>query len=492
MQWYREPGRVYIKDNNDIVIAKITYEQADDGSMCIDHTFVDPSLRGQGIASELVKEAVKEILAGGHEVTATCPYAARWLTENADQTVPVSLPAVTEKLYEKDAYLKEFDARVVRCEQAKKTWRIALDRSAFYPEGGGQPGDQGTLTVCGQEEKIIEVTDTHEKEDLVWHYTSEPLEPGTQVRGRINWQRRFDMMQNHSGEHIVSGLIHTQYGYDNVGFHMGSDFITIDLNGELTMEQLAGIEKQANEIVWQDAPVEIQVYTEEGAKAVEYRSKKELHGMVRIVTFPGADTCACCGTHVATTGQIGLIRLFSCQKFHEGVRIELLCGRRAMEYLDLIWQQNREVSMALSAKPLETAAAVNRMKESEAQARYRVVELEQQKIRSFAEEMRGSGNLLVFACGLTPDWVAKLTVDLMERRQGICAVFSGNDEAGYKYAVGMEHADLKALVREMNGALQGRGGGKPHFAQGSVACSRKEAEDFFMKRDEPFTIREYN
>lgn len=337
----------------------------------------------------------------------------------------------------------------------------------------------------------MQITDVHEKDGLIWHYAQHPLEEGTLVHGKIDWKRRFDMMQNHSGEHIVSGLIHTHYGYDNVGFHMGSDFITIDLNGDLTMEQLARIEMEANEIVWKDAAVKINTYTEEEAKAVEYRSKKELHGIVRIVTFPGADTCACCGTHVSTTGQIGQIRLFSVQKFHEGVRIELLCGRRALEYLNKIWMQNREVSMALSARPLETASAVERMKESEAAARYRLVELEQKKIRSFAEEQRGEGNLLVIAEGLKPDWVAKLTVDLMERRKGICAVFSGDDRNGYKYAVGMENADLKQFVKEMNASLSGRGGGKPHFAQGSAACTREKIREFFSGQEVPFASEHY-
>ena len=491
MQWYIEPGRIYIKDNNDIVIAKLTYKEAEDGSMCIDQTIVDPSLSGQGIAGELVEEAIRQILQGGRKVSATCPYAVRWMTEHADKMEQLKAQAggLTVKLYEEDAYLQEFDACVVRCEQVKKLWHIALDQSAFYPEGGGQPGDKGVLLL--EDGSSVSVLDTHEKEGIVWHYADQPLEPGTKVHGKIDWQHRFDLMQNHSGEHIVSGLIHREYGYDNVGFHMGSDFITIDLNGDLTMEQLAHIEQLANEIVWKDEAVQIKVYTEEEVKAVEYRSKKEPHGMVRIVTFPGADTCACCGTHVATTGQIGLIKLFSCQRFHEGVRIELLCGRRALEYMNKIWEQNREVSMALSAKPLETGTAVNRMKENEARAKYRVVELEQQKIRSFAEAVSGEGNLLVFAQALTPDWVAKLTADVIERRKGICVVFSGDDETGYKYAAGMEGGDLKAFVKDLNAALGGRGGGRPYFVQGSLTAAKKEICAYFQGLQEKFESVEY-
>lgn len=189
---------------------------------------------------------------------------------------------MTEKLFYQDPYLREFTALVVDCQQAKTGWRVALDRTAFYPEGGGQPGDTGMLND-------VTVTDTHEKEGVVLHYTQEPIPVGTQVTGAINWGHRFDLMQQHSGEHMVSGLIHKRFGYDNVGFHLGSDLVTIDFNGELTEQDLRDIEAEANRAIWADREVCITWPDSRELAALDYRSKKELMGAVRIVEFPQAE-----------------------------------------------------------------------------------------------------------------------------------------------------------------------------------------------------------
>lgn len=388
---------------------------------------------------------------------------------------------MTEKIYYNDVYCKEFSATVVDCRERKKGYEVVLDRTAFYPEGGGQPGDRGILIVDNEALKIT-VTDTHERGEEILHYTDVFVEPGTNVTGKIDWDFRFDLMQNHSGEHIVSGLIHEKYGYNNVGFHMGSDLLTIDLDGEFTAEDMKEFEARANEIVWKNQPVDITVYSEEEVKAVEYRSKKELHGNVRIVTFPGADTCACCGTHVSCTGEIGLIKLISLQKFKGGIRMEMICGKRALEYVNHICEQNHQISVALSAKPKETAAAVLRLKETDAKNCFRLVAMENEMFARKAESLAGAGEVLLFEEGLSADGVRKLAVAVMEVCGGRCAVFSGDDENGYKYAVGETNGDLRAMIKEMNTALNGRGGGKPFFAQGSVASSREEIEKFFASR----------
>lgn len=402
---------------------------------------------------------------------------------------------MTEKLYYKNVYCKEFSATVLDCRERKNGYEVVLDRTAFYPEGGGQPGDRGVLetgaSVEGEGERMavgvarqaqIAVYDTHEKGEEVLHYTDGFVAPGTRVTGRIDWDFRFDLMQNHSGEHIVSGLIHERFGYNNVGFHMGSDMLTIDLDGEFTAEEMREIELRANEIVWQNQPVDITVYSEEEVKEVEYRSKKELHGQVRIVTFPGADTCACCGTHVGRAGEIGLIKLISIQKFKGGIRMEMLCGKRAFAYVNQICEQNHRISVALSAKPRETAAAVQRLKETEAQNSFRLVAMENEIFAKKAESLRGAGDVILFEDGLSSDGVRKLAVSVMEVCGGRCGVFSGDDANGYKYALGETNGDLRGLVKELNSALNGRGGGKPFFAQGSVAAGRAEIEAFFAAR----------
>lgn len=436
---------------------------------------------------------------------------------------------MTEKLYYADAYCREFTAVVTDCRERKSGYEVVLNRTAFYPEGGGQPGDRGVLFAIeqdahaadGVQEKMsavtdrvqeeaaapgdvsaectehamwsieglscmdaaaIPVNDTHEKAGEILHYTDLYLAPGTIVAGKIDWDYRFDLMQNHSGEHIVSGLIHEKFGYHNVGFHMGSDVITIDLTGELTVEEMQEIERRANMLVWKNLPVDITVYDEENVKEIEYRSKKELHGEVRIVTFPEADVCACCGTHVRYTGEIGLIKLISMQKFKGGVRMEMLCGRRAAEYMNGIWEQNHQISVALSAKPKETAAAVQRLKEAEGAASFRVAALENELFAVKAANLKGAGNVLLFEEGLAPDAVRRLAVAVMEVCGGMCVVFSGDEDNGYKYALGQENGDLRALVKEMNGVLNGRGGGKPFFAQGSVGAKRAQIEAFFADR----------
>lgn len=378
----------------------------------------------------------------------------------------------TEKLYYLDSHLTRFTAAVLSCRPGKHGYDVVLDRTAFYPEGGGQPGDRGVLGGAA-------VTDTHEAEGRIVHYCQVPLEPGTTVEGQIDWDWRFGLMQQHSGEHIVSGLIHARYGYDNVGFHMGRDAVTIDFNGPIAPEALAEIEAQANEAIWQNTPVEVFWPTAQELAALPYRSKKELTGPVRIVRFPGLDLCACCGTHVQRTGEIGLVKFLSCQKFHEGVRIEMLCGKRALDYLSAVLNQNKQVSGLLSAKPLETAAAAARMQQELTEVKFRAGQLEDQLFAQRAEALRDAGDVLLFEAHLRPDGLRRLADAVMHTCGGRCAVFSQTPE-GFQYAVGQENGDLRAFVKTMNAALNGRGGGKPFFAQGSVQATRAEIEAFFQ------------
>ena len=382
---------------------------------------------------------------------------------------------MTEKLFYKDAYQKTFEATVTECREGKKGYEIILDQTAFYPEGGGQPGDIGYLQTEGQK---VEVTDTHEKDGEIFHFCGQPLEKGSKVTGSIDWERRFDLMQNHSGEHIVSGLVHHRFGYNNVGFHMGKDTVTIDFDGEFSVEDMYQFEQEANARIWANEQVDITSYTEEEAETVEYRSKKELHGVVRVVTFPNADVCACCGTHVRYTGEIGLIKLISLQKWKGGVRMEMLSGRKAMEYVADVCRQNQQISVALSAKPLETAEAVEHLKKLQMDQQFHAGALEQKLFQYMAKQYEGSGSVLLFEEGLAADSVRKLTAEIMETCEGRCIVCSGDDENGYKYAMGEKDGDLRALVKEFNSTLNGRGGGKPFFVQGSVAATRKEIEEF--------------
>lgn len=380
----------------------------------------------------------------------------------------------TEKLFYQDAYQTTFAAVVTDCQRRKSGWAVVLDRTCFYPEGGGQPGDRGTLNG-------ILVTDTHEKDGQVLHYTDAPLEIGTQVQGEIDWGYRFDLTQQHSGEHMVSGVVHRIYGYENVGFHMGGEMITIDFSGELTEQQLQAVEQEVNQRIWLDTPVKCWYPSPEELKQIPYRSKKELTGQVRIVEFPGADICACCGTHVRRTGEIGLVKLISVEKFHSGVRVEMLCGGRAYRYLCDIVAQNRQVSQLLSAKVRETAKAVENLTAELETKKQQLFAMENAQFAAKAEELRGKGDVLVNLPGLTPDGVRRAAIAIQETCGGRAAVFSGDEAQGYRYAVGQPEGNLSAWVKELNGALQGRGGGKPGFVQGSVGAKWDEIVAFMSR-----------
>lgn len=378
----------------------------------------------------------------------------------------------TVRLYYEDVYNKEFEATVLECKESKQGFQIILDRSAFYPEGGGQPYDIGYLNDI----KVLEV---HEKDGELLHYTEAPLEIGQKVKGSIDWERRFDLMQQHSGEHMVSGVIHEAYGYDNVGFHMGSDVLTIDFNGILDTVQMQEIEALVNKKIWENSKVEITYPSAEELKELPYRSKKELTGKVRIVRFPGVDLCACCGTHVAYTGEIGMVKLLSIVKFREGVRMEMICGKRVLDYLNMVDKQNHEISVKLSAKTEAVAKAVERLWEENFRMKGQMMRLEETLFSEEAKKWKDAGNVLLFQVGLESDGVRKMADMVMQSCGGRCAVFSKNEDGSYKYAIGEKEGDLRQMTKEMNQALKGRGGGKPFFVQGSVQATEKEIRNFF-------------
>ena len=386
---------------------------------------------------------------------------------------------MTEKLYEQDAFLVKFEANVLSCVKGKKGFDVILDRTAFYPEGGGQPYDTGRLETGGTFDKV-KVLEVHSREGEIVHTCNHPLEPGMAVTGVIDWDRRFDLMQQHSGEHIVSGLAHYLWGCENVGFHMGAEVITIDFDRPLTEEQFAQLERTANWHLWQvNEPAEITYPSSQELEHIRYRSKKELTGQVRIVEFPGADCCACCGTHVRYPAQVGLVKLLSMQKLREGVRIELVCGGRAFRYLDRALEQNIQVSRLLSAKVFETGAAVERLLRENESLKSRLLALEESRFAALAEQYRQAGDVLLFEDGLSPDGLRRLCDAVLHACGGQCACFSGDDSSGYKYAVGQLNGDLRDLVKELNQTLNGRGGGKPDFVQGSVQAKQEEIEAFF-------------
>ena len=379
---------------------------------------------------------------------------------------------MTRKLYYEDCHLTAFSATVTDCVQTEKGYEVTLDATAFYPEGGGQACDLGTLNG-------IPVRDVRERGEEIIHLCESPLEVGAQVEGVIDYDRRFDLMQQHTGEHIVSGIIHRRYGYHNVGFHMGANFTEIDFDGVIPAEDLEKIEAEANAALWKNLAVNCWYPSEEELPNVFYRTKKALPWPVRIVQIPGYDSCACCGVHVARTGEVGLVKLFSMTGLRGGSRIEMACGGRALELLNRVYRQNTQVSQAFSAKIFETGSAAQRMNEALAAEKFKATALQRKLFAITEKSYVNYGDVLHFEDGLESALVRELADGIAEVCGDRAAVFSGSDETGFGYCLATREGDLRAFGKEMNTTLNGRGGGKPNFLQGSVKASKAEIEKFF-------------
>ena len=382
----------------------------------------------------------------------------------------------TRKLYYEDSHLRSFTAQVLSCEETAKGFEMILDATAFYPEGGGQACDMGALGDAN-------VLDVRERGEAIVHLCDKALEPGAEVRGEIDWERRFDLMQQHSGEHMVSGVIHRRYGYHNVGFHMGSEVITIDFDGVVPAEDLPAIEAEVNAGIWQDLTIRCWYPEAQELPQVGYRTKRELPWPVRIVEVPGFDKCACCGTHVKRTGEIGLVKLFTSIGCRGGSRMEMACGKRAVELLNQAFDQNRQVSQAFSAQISETGAAARRMNETLEQEKLRYAALQKKLFGFVAESYVNCGDVLHFEEALDSVQIRILADAIADKCGGRAAVFSGSEEAGYAFAMVAREGDLRAFGKAMTASLNGRGGGKPNFQQGRVQAGMEAIRDFFAREE---------
>ena len=381
---------------------------------------------------------------------------------------------MTEKLYYLDSHLASFRAEVISCTQTEKGFEVVLDRTAFYPLGGGQAADTGVLGNA-------RVLDTREQGKDIIHLCDAALTPGTQVEGTIDYQDRFVRMQQHSGEHIVSGIIHRRWGYHNTGFHMNLQSVVIDFDGVIPAEVLPEIEAEANRAVMRNIPVRVFTPGPEELAALSYRTKRALPWPVRIVEIPGYDTCACCGTHVAATGEIGLIKLFSAIPFRGGTRMEMACGVPALALLNRVFEQNKQVSRLLSAQITQTGQAVEKLLCTLESWKTKALNLEKQSLLARVDAFGGAGNCFTFGGDLSPDGLRELTDGAARVSGGITAVF-GEMAEGFDYCLALPGGDLRGLNKEMNAALSGRGGGKPPFQMGRLRASKEEIRKFFLEK----------
>lgn len=426
-----------------------------------------------------------------------------------------------DKLYDKDPYLTTFTAIVLHCTPKGRHYQVELDQTAFYPEGGGQPADTGTLGDA-------RVHDAHAMDGRVVHLTDRPLTVGSSVVGHIDWDRRFTLMQQHSGEHILSGVVKRLFGFDNVGFHIGPDSMTIDFSGELSDEDLKTAERMSNEAVYRNLPVRIDFPSPDKRSQMEYRSKIELGDDVRLVTIPETDCCACCGTHVQRTGEIGIIKILTRQKYKGGTRLNVICGSRALADYVQKNDQSNTLSNLLSLKPTDIIDGVVRLqadsvvlKATNARLREHIIDL---KVAALVSDVSRSeppepgatlsaipaadvpdssgadlpdlvdmikepakepaagpcSRLVVFEEDLTPDDLRLFASRLAARANCTAAVFSGREGDRYRYALASTREDMRPFSKSMNAALKGAGGGSSELVQGSVTASRRTIETFIQ------------
>lgn len=377
-----------------------------------------------------------------------------------------------EKLFYQDTRMIDFDATVTDCLQDEKGWFIVLDRTAFFPEEGGQTADKGTINDK-------EVLDVQIKEDIIYHLMSEPLEIGTKVTGLVDWKQRLDFMQQHSAEHILSGLLYKHYGFHNVGFHLSVNEVTMDFDGQLSLEQLREIEREANEIVWKDVPVYAYFPSAEELEGMEYRSKSEIEGDVRIVEIVGVDACACCAPHVSFTGEIGVIKIVNAMNHRGGMRLTLLCGGRALK--DYTFRQDTfsVLTAMLSAKPEKIIEAVKRLQDETLALKNTSNDLANQlmqlKLASLpAPETTENVTLFVKVSNMVA--IRNTVNELTEKYDGYCAVFSGNDSDGYNFIIGSKSKDCREIAKLLREKLSAKGGGTAPMVQGSIQASKAKIE----------------
>ena len=379
---------------------------------------------------------------------------------------------MTQKLYYIDSHLFAFTARVLSCEENKGRWEIILDETAFFPEGGGQPADRGTLSG-------VNVLDVHERGTEIVHYCDGP--PDSTADGHLDRELRLCRMQNHSGEHVFSGLAHQLYGCENVGFHMGDGDLTIDFDRELSEEEILMIETKANEAVRENLPIKATFPSKEELSRLEYRSKKELQGDVRIVEIPGVDRCACCAPHVSNTGEIGMIKVLNFERHRGGVRLVLACGMWALRETREKQNSVAEISVLLSAKRNEVAGAVQRLLQERDALKEKNALLAMELVQfKAAQQPKTDGNICLFE--MIPDEIAvrELVNLLMEKCGGIAAVFFPAADGGTRYIIGSRSVDLRKVSRDINAGISGRGGGRPEMIQGSATAPEDQIRSFIL------------
>ncbi|MBO4783111.1 MAG: alanyl-tRNA editing protein [Lachnospiraceae bacterium] len=417
-----------------------------------------------------------------------------------------------EKLYDENAYAVEFLSDVMSCKEVtwenEDVYEFVLEKTSFFPEQGGQTSDTGMFYDTDSENEF-EVFHAYIKDDTVYHLArlaekpavetrrkkkaeeeEEPkkieINPPKRIIGRINWDERFDKMQQHSGEHLVSGTVHRLYGYDNVGFSLSSDNVTLDFNGKFSDEEILEIEKTVNRAVFENFKVKVYFPSEEELKKIDYRSKKELTGRIRLVEFPGYDICACCAPHVASTGEIGLIKIVSAEHFKGGTRMSIKCGYRALNEYRTLLDSVRGISRLLSVTLDEVLPATEKLKTDLQDSRFQLNGYKEKVLCDAFENAiesadRDHNNPIMFTDLLDPAIIRKAINNVTDRTNGYCGVFYKSEKEGYSFIIGSIAKDCKVLFDALKEAFETKGGGNKTMIQGNVVADEVQIKELLKE-----------
>lgn len=382
---------------------------------------------------------------------------------------------MTKKIYDYKSNEFEFEAIVEKCEKNDKgNFEIVLDKTAFFPGGGGQEADTGEINS----NKLIDI---YEKNNEIYHVLSCGFSVGEKVKGKLNGEKRLKNMQSHSAEHIVSGIIHNLYGYENVGFHMGSDCVTMDVDGRLHDEDLKKIEMLSNEAIWKNIAFKVYYPNPQELSKIEYRSKLDLKENVRIVEIEGYDKCACCAPHVEYSGQIGVIKLLDLAYINNKTRIRMLGGHYAVKDYFEKSQCVHKISVLLSANKNDVYKSVEKLYNDFENKKYEYVGLKRQLFDIKYKNIVNDKNIIVFEENCDMNELIYILNLLKENNSGICGVFCGDDIKGYNYAVGSNTVDINDVKEEFLKSLNAKGGGTSQLIQGFCKTYKKNIDNFFLK-----------
>lgn len=383
---------------------------------------------------------------------------------------------MTEKLFYKDSYIKEFSATVVSCEETDKGCKIVLDKTAFFAEGGGQKADTGYIGDA-------KVFDVQESDGVLIHYVDKPVKASTTCKCKIDWEQRFYRMQNHSGEHIVSGVVHSLYGYDNIGFHMEEDYVTVDFSGELTREQLDDIEDRANKVIYGNVEIECFFPDESEIKSLDYRSKLDLKENVRLVKIGDTDLCACCAPHVKRSGEIGVIKILDFMRHRGGVRIVIKSGFKALTDYREKYKSVYDASVLLSSKQQEIASFVEKKINESDSLKRSFSDFKMKIADADKDNLEFIGDTALFISSFYDADMMRELANYGMTKKTLCVILSGDENSGFSYVAGSLNFDLMKFAKNFNSALNGRGGGRGTMIQGKITAPKSDILNYFNSLD---------